>query len=253
MARMRVRRLHSVQAELLAKSREAALAARLAQYPELLVSACEELSPHAVAFYLRDLASELHGYYNAERFLVDDAAVREVLDQYLRSVGYRTRSFDCAETVLQNLEWCTTAACMVVDVRMGAMDGIQLLEIIHREVPALPVIIMTGHGDIPMAVEAIKLGAFHFLEKPLDPEQLAKAIATAITSKQKSGEIESKKREARQRLEKLTDRQREILLHIAKGQTSKEVAAVLGLVVLGGRAVVGRWVAATGSMGAKCS
>ena len=122
-----------------------------------------------------------------------------------------------------------TVDIIITDIRMPGTDGLALLQSVQDTHPNLPVIIMTGHGDIPMAVEAIKLGAFHFLEKPLDPEQLGKAIAAALASKQKSGEVASKKRQARQRLETLTDRQREILTHIAKGLTSKEVAAVLGV------------------------
>lgn len=159
----------------------------------------------------------------------DEASVRQVLCDYLASIGYAVRSFDSAEAMLARIAECSAASCMVLDVKMTGMDGISLLGVLRKKLPSLPVIIMTGHGDIPMAVKALHAGASNFLEKPFNPDQFEAALSAAIASRNRAGAIESEAREASKRLGRLTARQLEILVEIAKGKTSKEIGLELGL------------------------
>jgi FixJ family two-component response regulator len=109
----------------------------------------------------------------------DDPSVRRGLDRLLRSVGYRVETFGSARELLER-ESFDEAGCLVLDVRMPGQTGIELYEVLRAAGHAIPVVFITGHGDIPLAVQAIKAGAVDFLTKPFDEQTLLDAIQQAI-------------------------------------------------------------------------
>jgi FixJ family two-component response regulator len=117
---------------------------------------------------------------DAEVFVVDDdAPVRRALDRLLRSAGYRVRTFGSAQEVLTEMAH-RSPACLIVDVRMPELNGLDLVEMLRKEDASAPIIFITGHGDIAMAVRAMKAGALDFLAKPFDDEVLLDAVAQAV-------------------------------------------------------------------------
>src|SRR3954452_20704304 len=110
----------------------------------------------------------------------DDAAMRDSLDFLLGSAGFSVSSFDSAQIFLNQLA-DLEAGCIVTDIRMPGIDGMELLRQLNSSASKLPVIVMTGHGDVPLAVEAMKLGARDFLEKPFDDDRLIGMIETALS------------------------------------------------------------------------
>jgi len=116
-----------------------------------------------------------------EIFVVDDdAPVRRALDRLLRVAGYRVRAFASAHDVLEELP-SSTPACMIIDVRMPERNGLELFETLRSTRESIPVIFITGHGDIAMAVRAMKAGAADFLAKPFDDKALLDAVAQATS------------------------------------------------------------------------
>jgi two-component system response regulator FixJ len=116
---------------------------------------------------------------DVEIFIVDDdAAVRRALDRLLRVAGYRVRAFPSAQDVLAELP-NSNPACLIIDVRMPDRNGLELFETLRSMREAIPVIFITGHGDIAMAVRAMKAGAADFLAKPFDDKALLDAVAQA--------------------------------------------------------------------------
>jgi FixJ family two-component response regulator len=117
----------------------------------------------------------------AEVFVVDDdAGVRRALDRLLRSAGYRVQTFGTAAEVLAELQRASPA-CLIIDVRMPECNGLELFETVRKADGGAPVIFITGHGDIAMAVRAMKAGALDFLAKPFDDEALLSAVAQAVS------------------------------------------------------------------------
>lgn len=173
-------------------------------------------------------ARQLQPSRTAVAIVDDDQQVLDILVLYLRSVGYRTRAFNNATDLIELLDWSSGIGCIVTDVRMPGMDGLTLLSEIRRRDPSLPVILMTGHGDVPMAVKAIRDGAMDFLEKPLRPEQLENAIAYAIKNAEDASRAQSDVQNARRALAELSPQQARILDLIVQGLTNKEIALVLG-------------------------
>jgi two-component system response regulator FixJ len=118
---------------------------------------------------------------DVEIFIVDDdAAVRRALDRLLRVAGYRVRAFPSAQDVLAELP-NSSPACLIIDVRMPDRNGLELFETLRSMRESIPVIFITGHGDIAMAVRAMKAGAADFLAKPFDDKALLDAVAQATT------------------------------------------------------------------------
>ena len=117
----------------------------------------------------------------------DDPAMRDSLDFLLGSAGFKVRLFDSAQVFLDELA-NLDAGCVVTDVRMPGIDGIELLRQLNSGARKLPVIVMTGHGDVPLAVEAMKLGALDFLEKPFEDDRLIGMIETALSETAKRRE-----------------------------------------------------------------
>src|ERR671928_475966 len=117
---------------------------------------------------------------NAKVYVVDDdPAMRDSLDFLLGSAGFNVRLFDSAQAFLDEVAGLE-AGCVVTDVRMPGIDGMELLRRLNSGPRKLPIIVMTGHGDVPLAVEAMKLGAMDFLEKPFDDDRLVAMIETTL-------------------------------------------------------------------------
>ena len=159
-------------------------------------------------------------------FIVDDDPdIRESLRLLLEAEGLTTQVFGSAEAFLS--ESSAKRGCLVADIRMTGMSGLELLEEVQRRQWRLPVIVMTGHADIPLAVRAMKAGAMDFLQKPFRHEQLVTQVAAALTlSLEKAREMQKANR-ASQRLNILSSREREVLQHVVSGLTNKEIARLL--------------------------
>ena len=155
----------------------------------------------------------------------DDAAMRDSLDFLLDSAGFSVRLFDSAEVFLNelpNLE----AGCVVTDIRMPGIDGMELLRQLNPAagVRRLPVIVMTGHGDVPLAVEAMKLGALDFLEKPFDDDRLIGMIETALSQNEGGSKSEALTADMAARVASLTQRERQVMQGLVSGQSNKVIA-----------------------------
>ncbi|MGI9419061.1 MAG: response regulator FixJ [Geminicoccaceae bacterium] len=158
----------------------------------------------------------------------DDDAVRDSLEALLLAEGYDVTGFASAEAFLADRDPSLIAGCCLLDIRMPGMDGLTLLRELGDEATDLPVIIMTGHGDVPMAVKAMKLGALDFIEKPFDVKAMLDAIRSALRSNQasKSSRVDPA---LTQRIERLTPRERDVLEHLVAGRSNKEVGLELGI------------------------
>jgi two-component system response regulator FixJ len=159
-------------------------------------------------------------------FVIDDqAAVREALGEMLRVFGYSVRTFESADCLLTALTG-EEAGCIVADVRMPGTDGIELVHELARRRSALPVVLISGHADVPMAVAGIKAGAEDFIEKPVNDVQLLAAInrslARAYARQQSLGDLQ-------RRFESLTAREAEVMDLVVQGYTSQAIAARLDI------------------------
>jgi two-component system, LuxR family, response regulator FixJ len=153
----------------------------------------------------------------------DDAALRDSLAFLLGSAGLLVRTYESAQAFLQELA-SVQAGCVVTDVRMPGIDGLELLRLLQEMGKGLPVIVMTGHGDVPLAVRAMRLGAADFVEKPFEDEVMIDAIRSALSSfqpLQASGAVSD---ELAMRLASLSRRERQVLSGLVDGQTNKEIA-----------------------------
>lgn len=162
-------------------------------------------------------------------FIVDDEeAVRDSIALLLRSVGVASRIFSDARTFLGEYR-PEHPGCLVLDVRMPRMSGLELQDELNRRGWIVPVIFITGHGDVSMAVEAMHAGAFDFLQKPFKDDDLIRRVQKAIEQDQKQREQLRGLVELRQRHEALTPREREIAERLVAGEANKSVAIDLGL------------------------
>lgn len=156
----------------------------------------------------------------------DDEAVRDSLQFLLGSAKLQVATYDSATAFLAALAGIK-GGCVVTDVRMPRMSGIELLRKLKASGIELPVIVMTGHGDISLAVEAMKEGAVDFLEKPYDDEALLKAVHAALDRYARETKREAEKSQIRERLALLSQREREVLEGLIAGQANKVIAANL--------------------------
>lgn len=158
----------------------------------------------------------------------DDAAVRAALDSLFRSMGFATRVFATpAELLAATLP--EGPACLVLDVRLPGISGLDLQDRLARVGPGLPIVFMTGHGDIPMTVRAMKAGAVDFLAKPFRDQDMLDAVAAAIARDRARRAEASALDGLRSRYETLTAREREVMGHVVRGLMNKQVAGELGL------------------------
>ncbi|MFW6076897.1 MAG: response regulator FixJ [Hyphomicrobiales bacterium] len=158
----------------------------------------------------------------------DDEAVRQSLEFLLKSADMNVRTYDSAGAFLDVLNE-GAAGCVVTDVRMPQMSGLELLQRVHETHPDLPVIIITGHGDVPLAVEAMKQGAVDFFEKPFDDEALLGAVRAAFGRKDNDDGRDAERRELARRIEALSGRERQVLEGLVAGHPNKIIAFDLGI------------------------
>lgn len=169
--------------------------------------------------------------HNAEPsvFIVDDDhEVREAMELLMRSVGLTTKGFDSGQAYLTQFD-PTAAGCLILDVRMKGLSGLDLQEKLAREPLHPPVIVITGHGDVPMAVRAVKAGAVDFIEKPFNDQILLDAVHRAFEQDAERRGQASRLADIQERLGRLTPREREILEQVVAGKRNKVIAADLGI------------------------
>ncbi len=152
----------------------------------------------------------------------DDEAMRDSLDFLLSSAGCAVRTFEAAERLLEALT-DGNCGCVVTDVRMPGVDGLELLRRIKAARPSLPVVIITGHGDVPLAVEAMKLGAADFVEKPFDDERLIGVVQAALAGAPREADPSN---EIGARVASLSSRERQVLDGLVAGLSNKAIARV---------------------------
>jgi FixJ family two-component response regulator len=157
----------------------------------------------------------------------DDASVRPAMESLIRSVGLRVKSFASAHDFLHH-ERPDAPACLVLDVRLPGLSGLDLQKELAAAGNPIPIIFITGHGDIPMSVQAMKSGAIEFLTKPFRDQQLLDAIQLAIEKDASVRGQNAQLAELRDRYESLTPREREVMALVVTGMLNKQVAAKLG-------------------------
>lgn len=162
-------------------------------------------------------------------FIVDDEeAVGDSIAMLLRSVGLTTRRYTDARRFLEEYR-PEQPGCLLLDVRMPKLSGLEVQQELVRRHVTLPVIFITGHGDVPMAVEAMRAGAIDFIQKPFNDDELIRRVQKALEEDASEREVLNRRAEIERRWAELTPREREIARRIADGQANKVVAAELDI------------------------
>ena len=158
----------------------------------------------------------------------DDEAVRDSLQWLLEGKDYRVRCFDSAESFLARYD-AREVACLIVDIRMGGMSGLELQDRLIENKSPLPIVFITGHGDVPMAVDTMKKGALDFIQKPFDEAQLDTLVERMLDKARDAfaGHQQAASRDAL--LAKLTGRESQVLERIVAGRLNKQIADDLGI------------------------
>ena len=157
----------------------------------------------------------------------DDPAFRRSTERLLESVGYRVQAFGAATDFLQSA-LPDGPGCLVLDVRLPGLSGLDLQRELAQAGLQLPIIFLTGHGDIPMTVQAMKAGAVEFLTKPFRPQELLDAIRQALERDRAARQLRAQLAALRARYASLTSREREVMACVIAGMLNKQVAAALG-------------------------
>ena len=158
----------------------------------------------------------------------DDEALRDSLAWLLESQGFKVAAFASAEDFLK--AWRPEFnGCLLLDVRMPGMSGLELHERLRAQYSTLPIIFITGHGDVPMAVAALKKGAVDFIEKPFNDTELLRLVSQCLVTEQEHRARRRQDAEVSRRLDQLTQREREVLDLIIAGTLNKQIADVLGI------------------------
>src|SRR6202035_4862497 len=158
----------------------------------------------------------------------DDASLRGALESLFESVGLATRAYGAASDFL-NASVADQPGCIVIDIRLPGMSGLEFQAQLTRMGVRLPVIMMTGYGDIPMSVHAMKRGAVDFLPKPFRDQDMLDAVMAAIERDRQRRLVENDVSQLRERFERLSPREQEVMLHVATGKMNKQVAGDLGI------------------------
>ena len=157
----------------------------------------------------------------------DDAPMRESLQNLLRSVGLRVEAFASAQEFLHHTR-PDVPSCLVLDVRLPGLSGLELQQRLAEGDMAMPIIFITGHGDIPMTVQAMKAGAVEFLSKPFRDQALLDAIQQALARDRAAHEQRAQREDLRRRYHSLTPRERDVLALVVTGLLNKQIAGELG-------------------------
>ena len=158
----------------------------------------------------------------------NDEAIRDSLRLLLYAGGLRSHAYDSADAYLEEVD-PPTFDCMLLDIRMPGTDGLELFRILNKKHLPYPVIFITGHGDIPLAVSAIKLGAYDFLTKPFQDGELLERVKSAIKYFQSSREHLLELQELQTRVDSCTPREQDVMKLLAKGLPNKGIAETLGI------------------------
>ena len=158
----------------------------------------------------------------------DDEAVRQSIEFLLETSGITARTYDSASAFLNALP-TIDSGCIITDVRMPGISGIDLLRRLGEMRIKMPVIVITGHGDVPLAVEAMKIGAIDFLEKPFADDLLLASVQAALNRSQENAARDAERAEVQARLATLTNREREVLEGLVVGKPNKVIACDLAI------------------------
>ena len=158
----------------------------------------------------------------------DDEAIRDALGWLLRSRGLQCRAWDSAESFMRDYS-PDMRGCLVLDIRMQAMTGLELFDRLRKRPCLMPVIFLTGHGDIPQAVQALKNGAFDFVEKPFNDNELADRVIEAMALDAQKRAAMTQALEVQDRLASLTSREKEVMGCILAGKMNKVIADELNI------------------------
>ena len=158
----------------------------------------------------------------------DDAAVRKSLVRLLKSAGYRAESFASADEFIECRKRNPLPGCALVDIQMPGIDGLQLQRELINSTHEIPIIFITGHGDIPSSVKAMKAGAVDFFSKPFNDEDLLQAIREALQRDRQARTDHSERAAVAARLATLTPREHDVLELVVRGMLNKQIAAALG-------------------------
>lgn len=159
----------------------------------------------------------------------DDDAILDLVQLYLGRRGFAVSCFRGAKQLLDALDAGAEFACLVTDVRMPGVTGMELQSLLAQRACKIPLIIITGHGDIAMAVSAVKAGAFDFIEKPIDDRRLAASIGEAIKQSRDKVADQRELAELAKRYAELSDRQRQVMEFAIQGLSNKEIALQLNI------------------------
>jgi two-component system response regulator FixJ len=158
----------------------------------------------------------------------DDEAMRESLAFLLGTVGMEVQTYESPVAFLKVARE-VEAGCVITDVRMPELSGVDLLRRLRELKLAIPVIVITGHGDVPLAVEAMKIGALDFLEKPFDDEVLLASVRSALNQLDQDQKRQAERGEVQARLASLSNRERDVLEGLVAGHANKQIAYDLGI------------------------
>jgi len=158
----------------------------------------------------------------------DDEAIRQSLAFLLQSAKIEVRTYASAAAFIEQLP-ATAASCIITDVRMPGLSGVDLLRRLKELNLGVPVIVITGHGDVPLAVEAMKIGAADFFEKPFDDEVLLASVRSALKERDAESKRLAERDEVEARLAALSNRERDVLRGLVAGRANKQIAFDLGI------------------------
>ena len=158
----------------------------------------------------------------------DDEGVRDSLHALLESNGFAVAAFEAGEALLATGE-LAPVGCIISDIRMPGLDGMQLHAALKAKGIRLPVLFITGHGDVPLAVSAMRAGAADFIEKPFEGESLLASVERAVALSRDARQQDSEAAEVRSRIESLSPREHEVLIGLAQGKQNKVIAIELGI------------------------